>query len=318
MGAIVKVRNVKLGDGMPKICIPVTDTNLDDLKKSVNLIRNTPFDLIEWRADFYTGMEDPEVRTKAMTLFRNTLGNIRVLDFKTSHVRTFFSVLSDEGLAHSTIKGLYGLLNPSFELAVEDGIIRKNPVTGTLGDYGAPAKEKEALTLEQQEKLLKFVEQSNVYKPHLPMMQVMFGACLRVSETIGLTWSDVDMKNREIHVGGRSGFIFNTKHGRPIMPAGVNSFLKNIVNAYNKKESKLAEEEKREPELMPPISSHTLRHTGCTRLGENNVNPKVMQYVMGHSDAQITMNVYNHISDKSHVENEMSKMNLPETVPAVV
>ena len=260
------------------------------------------------------------------------------MDFKTSHVRTFFSALSDEGLAHSTIKGLYGLLNPSFELAVEDGIIRKNPVTGTLGDYGTPAKEKEALTLEQQKKLLKFVEQSNVYKPHLPMMQVMFGACLRVSETIGLTWSDVDMKNREIHVGGqlvyyegdegycfhdsetktdagirdipmtqmvydafrkqrelnlmlglqsnveiggRSGFIFNTKHGRPIMPAGVNSFLKNIVNAYNKKESKLAEEEKREPELMPPISSHTLRHTGCTRLGENNVNPKVMQYVMG-------------------------------------
>ena len=75
--------------------------------------------------------------------------------------------MSDEGLAHSTIKGLYGLLNPSFELTVEDGIIRKNPVTGTLGDYGAPAKEKEALTLEQQEKLLKFVEQSNVYKPHL-------------------------------------------------------------------------------------------------------------------------------------------------------
>ena len=84
-----------------------------------------------------------------------------------------------------------------------------------------------------------------------------------------------------VDIGGRSGFIFNTKHGRPIMPAGVNSFLKNIVNVYNKKESKLAEEEKREPELMPPISSHTLRHTGCTRLGENNVNPKVMQYVMG-------------------------------------
>jgi len=74
----------------------------------------------------------------------------------------------------------------------------------------------------------------------------------------------------------------------------------------------------RELNLMPPISSHTLRHTGCTRLGENNVNPKVMQYVMGHSDAQITMNVYNHIAEKSHVENEMSKMNLPETVPAVV
>ena len=214
---------------------------------------------------------------------KNTLGNIRVVDFKTSHVRTFFSGLSDEGLVHSTIKSMYALLNPAFNMAVEDGIIRKNPVTGTLGDYGAAAKEKEALTLEQQEKLLKFVENSKVYKPHLPMMQIMFGACLRISETIGLTWSDVDMKNREIHVNGqlvyyegeegycfhdsetktdagirtipmtqtvydafrkqkelnlmlglqsnveigkRSGFIFNTKHGRPIMPAGVNSFLK--------------------------------------------------------------------------------------------
>ena len=265
---------------------------------------------------------------------RNTLGNIRVVDFKTSHVRTFFSALSDEGLAHSTIKGLYGLLNPSFELAVEDGIIRKNPVTGTLGDYGAPAKEKEALTLEQQEKLLKFVEQSNVYKPHLPMMQVMFGACLRVSETIGLTWSDVDMKNREIHVGGQlvyyegdEGYCFHDSETKT--DAGIRDIpmTQMVYDAFRKQrelnlmlglQSKLAEEEKREPELMPPISSHTLRHTGCTRLGENNVNPKVMQYVMGHSDAQITMNVYNHIAEKSHVENEMSKMNLPETVPAVV
>ena len=210
---------------------------------------------------------------------RNTLGNIRVVDFKTSHVRTFFSSLSDEGLAHSTIKGLYGLLNPSFELAVEDGIIRKNPVTGTLGDYGAPAKEKEALTLEQQEKLLKFVEQSNVYKPHLPMMQVMFGACLRVSETIGLTWSDVDMKNREIHVGGQlvyyegdEGYCFHDSETKT--DAGIRDIpmTQMVYDAFRKQ---------RELNLMPSISSHTLRHTGCTRLGENNVNPKVMQYVMG-------------------------------------
>ena len=39
-----------------------------------------------------------------------------------------------------------------------------------------------------------------------------------------------------VEIGGRSGFIFNTKHGRPIMPAGVNSFLKSIVNAYIRKQ----------------------------------------------------------------------------------
>ena len=147
----------------------------------------------------------------------------------------------------------------------------------------------------------------------IPMTQTVYDAFRKQKELnlmLGL--------QSNVEIGRRSGFIFNTKHGRPIMPAGVNSFLKNIVNAYNKRETILAENENREPELMPHISAHILRHTGCTRLGENNVNPKVMQYVMGHSDAKITMNIYNHIAEMAHVENEMSKMNLPETVPAVV
>mgnify|MGYP002606211407 CR=1 FL=1 len=125
-----------------------------------------------------------------------------------------------------------------------------------------------------------------------------------------------NMKNREIHVGGQlvyyegdEGYCFHDSETKT--DAGIRDIpmTQMVYDAFRKQ---------RELNLMPSISSHTLRHTGCTRLGENNVNPKVMQYVMGHSDAQITMNVYNHISDKSHVENEMSKMNLPETVPAVV
>lgn len=51
---------------------------------------------------------------------------------------------------------------------------------------------------------------------------------------------------------------------------------------------------------------------------KNTVNPEVIQYVMCHSDVQITMIVYNHIAEKSHVENKVSKMNLQETVPAAV
>ena len=121
---------------------------------------------------------------------------------------------------------------------------------------------------------------------------------------------------REIHVGGQlvyyegdEGYCFHDSETKT--DAGIRDIpmTQMVYDAFRKQ---------RELNLMPPISSHTLRHTGCTRLGENNVNPKVMQYVMGHSDAQITMNVYNHIAEKSHVENEMSKMNLPETVPAVV
>ena len=125
-----------------------------------------------------------------------------------------------------------------------------------------------------------------------------------------------NMKNREIHVGGQlvyyegdEGYCFHDSETKT--DAGIRDIpmTQMVYDAFRKQ---------RELNLMPSISSHTLRHTGCTRLGENNVNPKVMQYVMGHSDAQITMNVYNHIAEKSHVENEMSKMNLPETVTVVV
>lgn len=79
MSSIVKVKNMELGTGRPKICIPLTDANLEDLRKSVQAIKHSPFDFIEWRADFYEGMEIPEARARAMTLFRQELDNVPVL-----------------------------------------------------------------------------------------------------------------------------------------------------------------------------------------------------------------------------------------------
>ena len=66
----------------------------------------------------------------------------------------------------------------------------------------------------------------------IPMTQMVYDAFRKQRELnlmLGL--------QSKVEIGGRSGFIFNTKHGCPIMPAGVNSFLKNIVNAYNKKKA---------------------------------------------------------------------------------
>ncbi len=65
--------------------------------------------------------------------------------------------MAKEGLSHGTIKKIYILIKPTFDLAVEDGIIPKNPVAGTLGDYGYKAREKIALTAKQQENLFAFI-----------------------------------------------------------------------------------------------------------------------------------------------------------------
>lgn len=56
---VIKVRNLELGSGRPKICIPVTAANRDELAAHVERILDSPFDMVEWRADFYerTGCE---------------------------------------------------------------------------------------------------------------------------------------------------------------------------------------------------------------------------------------------------------------------
>ena len=41
---------------------------------------------------------------------------------------------------------------------------------------------------------------------------------------------------------------------------------------------------------------------------------KVVQYVMGHASVGVTMEVYNHITEKARVENEIAKMDAVKIV----
>ena len=46
---------------------------------------------------------------------------------------------------------------------------------------------------------------------------------------------------------------------------------------------------------MPNITPHVCRHTYCSNMAKSGMNPKTLQYLMGHSDISVTMNVYTHI-----------------------
>ncbi|MBO5144883.1 MAG: site-specific integrase [Lachnospiraceae bacterium] len=108
---------------------------------------------------------------------------------------------------------------------------------------------------------------------------------------------------------GLSNFVFTTSNSTPYMPTSINNLLKNIVNQYNRKEEESAKKEKRCAHLLPHISCHSFRHTGCTRLAENNIDPKTLQEFMGHADISVTMNVYNHV-DKDRMKRELEKAEL--------
>ena len=54
---------------------------------------------------------------------------------------------------------------------------------------------------------------------------------------------------------------------------------------------------------MPNFTPHVCRYTYCSNMAKSGMNPKTLQYLMGHSDISFAMNVYTHISfDDAEVE----------------
>lgn len=115
-------------------------------------------------------------------------------------------------------------------------------------------------------------------------------------------------KGKDVEIDGYKGFIFIAKSGRPLMPSAINNILYNIVDAYNKKEVQIAKTEHRNAELLPKVSAHIMRHTACTRMAEKRMDVKVLQYIMGHAHIDVTMDVYNHVSEMSRIESEITRL----------
>lgn len=56
------------------------------------------------------------------------------------------------------------------------------------------------------------------------------------------------------------------------------------------------------------ISAHILRHTTCTRMAETDLDIKAVQYVMGHANISVTMDVYNHVTYQERIVREIAKL----------
>ena len=97
---------------------------------------------------------------------------------------------------------------------------------------------------------------------------------------------------------GVSGFVFLNQGGTFIKRDNFAAVMRRLREAYNRKEEAAAAKEEREPQLMPPIHPHVLRHTFCTRLCEREHQVKVIQMIMGHSDYSVTMNIYHTVQLK--------------------
>ena len=58
---------------------------------------------------------------------------------------------------------------------------------------------------------------------------------------------------------------------------------------------------------MPKVTPHVCRHTYCSNMAKSGMNPKTLQYLMGHSDIGVTMNTYTHLGLED-AKDEMIRM----------
>ena len=131
------------------------------------------------------------------------LGIMRICDVKKSDIQRYYAELYQEKkFAVGTIQLYQNLLYPTFQMAVDDSIIRLNPCRNCMKDYvqGSMSSTKYPLTRAEQSTLLSFVKGNNFYSNSYTLIAFMLGTGCRISEALGITWDDINLEEKYINV----------------------------------------------------------------------------------------------------------------------
>lgn len=86
-------------------------------------------------------------------------------------------------------------------------------------------------------------------------------------------------------IDGYTGFLWLDKNDMPMVALHWKKYFQYICEKYNRIYKV----------QMPKITPHICRHTFCSRMAAARMNPKTLQYIMGHSDIGVTLNTYTHL-----------------------
>jgi len=87
-------------------------------------------------------------------------------------------------------------------------------------------------------------------------------------------------------VEGYTGFLYFDKDGSICYSLHWEHYFKHIVQKYNSIYKV----------QMPKVTPHVCRHTYCSNMANSGMNPKTLQYLMGHADIGVTLNTYAHVN----------------------
>lgn len=264
---------------------------------------------------------------------KEKLGSYSLESIMPIHCQELLNGLHEKGYSSSVICTNRVILNGLFETAIENHLLRMNPITKSVkqGTELNQTKESRVLTREEQKLFMDACRKYRYYDFYALALQTG----MRASELIGLTWECVDFANHTITINkqlkydsDKNEWYFSaTKNKKTrVIPMTKQAYhilmdvkqytryskVKNIkfrdlvfINSrgnptfpdnYDRQITTLCKKIG-----MEHFSLHTFRHTFATRCVEAGIKPKSLQIILGHSKIQTTMNIYAHVLEEEKV-----------------
>ncbi len=127
---------------------------------------------------------------------------MEIQDVKYSDISKFYSKLLQKGFSFTYVKSFHKILQPAFQLAVDDSVISVNPCRNALKQFSGKVTKnvREPLTRKQQSRLMHFVKENYKDSRNYVILATFLGTGLRMGELMGLTWDEINLENGVINL----------------------------------------------------------------------------------------------------------------------
>ncbi len=255
------------------------------------------------------------------------LGTVKLADLRPEHLQRFYTTKTEAGLSARTVRYLHGLLHHALDQALKWGMVPRN-VTDAVTPPRLVRRSMRTLTPPEAQKLLEVLRKDRLYALYL----LAISTGMRQGEILGLRWTEVNLDSGTVRVVRAiqrikgQGFVASepkTERGRRAI-----ALPKITVQALQEHQKQQAEDkallgtEWQEQGLvfttligtpldarnilrhfkdalkqadLPEMRFHDLRHTAATLLLLQEIHPKVVQEMLGHSSITLTLDTYSHV-----------------------
>ncbi|MBR1524905.1 MAG: site-specific integrase [Lachnospiraceae bacterium] len=290
----------------------------------------------EWFEYWIENIKKPAVRRSTYRNYKerykcgakSLIGQMLISDVKPLHCQMVLNEVTEDH-SHGTTEQVRICMQQMFTSAVDNGLIASSPVTRTVKVKRHEKQERRVLTVDEQNSFVEYLKSTN--HRYADQYNLCLETGIRAGELAGLEWQDIKdgkltvgrtvqfFPDGEIYIsepktkagrrtipltkkaqeilksykGGKIvniGYVF-ASHGKPVCYSNYNRALKKICRDLG----------------IEPFTMHILRHTFATRCIEAGMNPKTLQYILGHSRIEMTMDLYVHVTDDT-VAREMEKL----------